>query len=436
MSNTIIVAGQEIEVFDFQGNSYAFIPFKDAITWQAAKSQAEGIVFEGVNGHLATVTSKQENGFIVSEIVPISRNHLNGSAWLGATDQEIEGQWEWITGETWSYTNWANGQPDHPDKDFLAYFPDTWFGADNEYVIWYSNQVYGLIVEFEGTGSPDDNLIGTEANDTLSGGEGNDNIVGRLGNDLLKGGTGDDELIGDEGNDKLNGDEGDDILSGGAGNDKLNGGIGKDVMIGGEGNDTYYIDNINDIVVETGTSTKDKVFSSLTYTLGNNVEQLILTGSEAIDGIGNSLNNSITGNAANNILKGEAGKDKLNGSGGNDLLVGGEGNDILTGGKGKDSFVFNSLNEGVDTIKDFSKADDLIQVSAAGFGGGLSKGNPISSGQFVFGTTANDSSDRFIYDPDTGKLYFDQDGVGGSNQVLFAIFNNQPFVTSSSIEVI
>jgi len=87
----------------------------------------------------------------------------------------------------------------------------------------------------------------------------------------------------------------DDILLGGTDNDLLNGGSGIDILIGGAGNDTYVVDSAADIVIENASQGTDLVQSSVTYTLGDNVENLTLTGTDNINGTGNSLNNRIEG---------------------------------------------------------------------------------------------------------------------------------------------
>ncbi|MFM6289726.1 MAG: calcium-binding protein, partial [Dolichospermum sp.] len=76
----------------------------------------------------------------------------------------------------------------------------------------------------------------------------------------------------------LNGTSGNDILTGGDGNDTLNGGLGIDTLIGGAGNDTYIVDNILDVVTEALNGGIDLIQSSVTYTLGDNVENLTLAG--------------------------------------------------------------------------------------------------------------------------------------------------------------
>jgi Ca2+-binding RTX toxin-like protein len=265
----------------------------------------------------------------------------------------------------------------------------------------------------------DDDLIGTGKNDTLDGGGGDDNIIGKGGNDLLKGGTGDD------------------ILIGGVGNDILNGGTGNDVMIGGIGNDIYIVDSQGDIIIERAKSGFDLVKSSINYTLGNNLENLTLTGIKNLTGTGNNLNNIMTGNGANNILRSEGGNDKLLGGNGNDTLVGGLGKDTLTGGTGADKFTFESKAQGVDTITDFKPIEDKIAIKASGFGGGLQAG-VLSAEKFVsggVGNVASTASVRFIYNSD-GALYFDPDGNGSTAQTQIATFNNPPVLSNSNFVII
>ncbi|WLG82307.1 glycosyl hydrolase family 28-related protein [Pseudomonas cucumis] len=111
-----------------------------------------------------------------------------------------------------------------------------------------------------------------------------------------------------------------DTLVGSSGNDTLDGKLGADTMTGGNGNDVYVVDNASDRVVETNTSTSqiDTVQASVSWTLGANLENLVLTGVSAINGTGNERDNFITGNAANNVLNGAAGADSMSGGDGND----------------------------------------------------------------------------------------------------------------------
>ncbi len=148
------------------------------------------------------------------------------------------------------------------------------------------------------------------------------------------------------------------IVTGNDGNNGLNGDLGADTLIGGKGNDTYYVDNAGDVVTESANEGTDKVVSSVTYTLGANVENLTLTGNGNVNGTGNDAANVITGNDFLNTLVGGAGNDILNGMGGNDVLDGGVGHDTMAGGTGDDNYyidntldvVIENADEGIDTI--------------------------------------------------------------------------------------
>ncbi|WP_436274559.1 beta strand repeat-containing protein [Pseudomonas sp. LjRoot277] len=168
-------------------------------------------------------------------------------------------------------------------------------------------------------------------------------------------------LNGEEGNDSLQGGAGNDILQGGAGNDRLNGGIGADTLVGGTGDDTYVVDNLKDQISENASAGTDTVESSISWTLGNNLENLTLTGSAAINGAGNEQANILSGNSGKNILSGGAGDDTLDGAAGGDTLIGGKDNDtylvdLITQGLGSKAIValqdsvIENLNEGTDTV--------------------------------------------------------------------------------------
>ncbi|MGF1939317.1 MAG: hypothetical protein RM347_034060 [Nostoc sp. ChiQUE02] len=148
--------------------------------------------------------------------------------------------------------------------------------------------------------------------------------------------------------------------------------------------------------------------------------------------------NLLSGGDGNDTLSAYSalGNNTLDGGFGNDILTGGFGNDTLYGNNGTDTFAFNSFNQGVDRLYDFNATNELIQVSATGFGGGLSIGS-LKTSQFTQGASATTSNQRFIYDNATGALYVDQDGsASGFTQVKFAQLSTGLSLTKNNFVVI
>ena len=212
-----------------------------------------------------------------------------------------------------------------------------------------------------------------------------------------------------------------DTIYGQGGNDSLDGGAGADLLDGGPGGDTFYVDNSGDRVVEAAGAGSDTVRSSVTLTLPANVERLVLTGSQAIDGHGTNSADRLIGNGQPNLLDGGAGDDWIEGGSGADRLFGGTGYDTVIGGGGRDSFWFNTApgSGNIDSIRDFIAADDSFQLARAIFGAAGAAG-VLSPGAFRQGTAAADADDRILYDPATGRLSYDRDGTGPAAPVRFA----------------
>ena len=234
------------------------------------------------------------------------------------------------------------------------------------------------------------------------------------------------------------------ILIGNAAANILNGGVGADTMTGGAGNDTYVVDNTGDVVTETSTllTEIDVVNSSITYTLGANIEKLTLTGTDLINGTGNSLANTLTGNITANILDGGLGNDSINGGAGDDLIIGGAGNDSLSGGLGSDVFWFTEAINAIsnkDIITDFLSGTDKLQfnLSIVSAVGGV--GQFVTDDQRFWSNAtgvAHDASDRLIYNTSSGVLSYDSDGSGANGSIAIALLGTMTHPVLSATDLI
>jgi len=219
------------------------------------------------------------------------------------------------------------------------------------------------------------------------------------------GGSGNDSLLGNSVDNVLSGNAGNDIMGGGAGHDTLDGGTGNDTMLGGIGDDRFFVEAAGDVVIEQNGEGTDVVSSSISYALGDHVENLILTGA-ATNGTGNGLDNVITGNAQGNRLDGGAGNDRLTGGNGVDFLKGGAGNDIFVAEINADPTASRQGPIALDVIVDFELGKDMIDLS------GIDAISSMSGDQqFAFkGTSANRNAGDLTY-----KAY---DSVAGAENAL------------------
>jgi Ca2+-binding RTX toxin-like protein len=125
------------------------------------------------------------------------------------------------------------------------------------------------------------------------------------------------------------GNELNNLLTGNSAANVLDGGVEADIMAGSSGDDIYVVDDSDDVVIENLSEGLDTVQSAVTYALSTHLEHLTLTGTAAINGTGNALDNMMVGNSAANTLDGGDGHDVLNGAAGADALHGGAGNDTF-----------------------------------------------------------------------------------------------------------
>ena len=347
-----------------------------------------------------------------------------------------------------------------------------------------------------GTGNTRSNTItGNSGNNTLEGGAGVDTLIGGNGNDtyivdtvnlidhagdalvetatggtdtvrssvdytlfanleiLIMTGTADTDATGNElGN----------SITGNGGANLIDGGMGVDSMSGGLGNDTYVVDVAGDTITEAFNAGIDEVQSSLSWTLGANIEDLVLTGSADLNGTGNSLDNLLEGNTGTNTLTGLAGDDSyfvdstsdvvveaanegtdlvqsvadytlsanvealelqgtedingtgnaldntLNGNSGVNTLAGLGGHDLLTGNAGIDLFVLSSTAANADTVTDFVQGTDTLMFEDTIVVGTSS--DLVNTMTYVTGVYT--ASAELVFEKSTGNLYFDADGSG------------------------
>lgn len=312
-------------------------------------------------------------------------------------------------------------------------------------------------------------LLGRGGNDSLTGYYGDDELDGGAGADVMAGGYGNDSYWVDNASDVVNEtvDQGHDRvisnisyalrsnvedlellgtlsingtgngmanrIAGNVGNNTLSGGAGADTLQGGLGNDTYVVDNVGDLVTEAEGEGTDLVQSSVSHTLGANVENLTLTGTVAINGTGNALDNVLTGNSAANVMTGGAGNDTyvvgtgdttveaanggidtvqssitwtlatnvenltltgtgaINGTGNalDNLLTGNSAANVLTGGTGNDTYVVGTgdttveaANGGTDTVQSsitWTLATNVENLTLTGTGAINGTGNTLNN---------------------------------------------------------
>ena len=298
-----------------------------------------------------------------------------------------------------------------------------------------------LLEEMEG---PDPGAS-ADFNDTLQGAAGNDTLYAGWGDDRLDGGTGIDSMIGGGGSDTYvvdaTGDriseegtsttEVDTVVSSlrwtlgtnlerltltgssaidGTGNTLANiltGNAGVNLLRGGLGNDVYVVQTIGDQAIETSTLAGeiDTVVSSISFTLGSNVERLTLSGSAAIDGTGNVLANTLTGNAGANRFDGAAGAD------------------TLTGGLGSDRYYVDNLRDTtVETSTLASEADTVTSSVSWTLGANIER--LVFSGSAAVNGTGNALANTLTGNAGANRL----DGAAGADTMTGGLGSDRYYV--------
>jgi Ca2+-binding RTX toxin-like protein len=308
-------------------------------------------------------------------------------------------------------------------------------------------------------------IVGTPADDILSGTGDVDRIAGLEGNDTIRGNDGDDALYGGAGNDYLDGGNGNDTLDGGDGNDVIIGGDGNDVIQGGNGANSISDGNGNDIVyggadsdIFQGSAGDDyyngadgfdwvyynsaEVLAGITVDMRLATDQVRSSGSGDAANVGvDTLSNveSVVGSGFDDVMiagntamtfYGNDGDDSLTGGAGNDVLDGGAGHDTITGGAGNDTFLDSEDGHNGDTITDLSVGEKIVftDASLGSFtysisghiltytGGSLTLTN-LPIGQFVASAAAGGGVQLRV-DAPTQRAPHDFNGDGYSDVIL------------------
>lgn len=200
-------------------------------------------------------------------------------------------------------------------------------------------------------------------------------------------------------------------------------------QVGSKKSDQLNGSSLNDVISGLGSSDRIYGKAGIDYLIGGKGRDLLDGGDDR------------------DILIGNEGKDKLIGGNGNDFLEGGAGADFLSGGEGLNTYYWDRPLDGRDVVSGFKTQNDILKISAEGFGGDLMAGEALADDQFISGaftsfgllrkTQDNSSSSLFIYNTRTGFLFFDQDGLsGGSDPFVVAKFLEIPALSAADFMVV
>lgn len=228
-----------------------------------------------------------------------------------------------------------------------------------------------------------------------------------------------DALYGTDDQNYVYGHGGNDLVEAYGGDDLLDGGTGNDTLYGGAGDDAYVVDSASDVVTEYSGEGNDTLQTSVTRTLGANVENLMLIGTSSINGTGNSSANLLIGNTGANILSGAAGAD------------------TMRGGAGNDTYVVDNAADSVDELA--SEGVDLVQSSIS-YALGVDVENLTLTGSGAIGGTGNafdnvltgNSANNTL----TGLAGNDTLNGGTGNDTMVGGIGNDTYVVNVATDVV
>jgi len=104
---TFICEWDYAEKKSFLGHQYAYITHP--MTWIKARDYCAAL-----GGHLVTIRNQEEQDFVASLPGKLDKNNR---VWIGLSDEDLNGTWEWVNGEAVQFTNWGEGLPDNLTGD-------------------------------------------------------------------------------------------------------------------------------------------------------------------------------------------------------------------------------------------------------------------------------------------------------------------------------
>jgi len=229
---------------------------------------------------------------------------------------------------------------------------------------------------------------------------------------VLNGNGGADHLYGSSHDDVINGGAASDYIEGGNGADTITGGAGADIMLGGDGGDTYLAVGSTDAIGESAEdSGVDRVETTVrTYTLANNVEELVYT---------SNLSSTLTANSTGNTITGGGGADAVYALGGDDIVHAGNGNDTVEGGDGDDDLYGE---EHSDTLRGNADQDNLYGGRGDDLLYGGTGHDHLAGGDGDDLLDGGDGVDYAVYTGETVGLTIDMSLL--TQQVLQGIFHD------------
>ena len=129
------------------GHWYEVVGPSGGLNWEAADQAARARTWMTIPGHLATITSQEEQDFVTA-LLGTTNYWLAG--YQDPTSSPPADDWHWQTSETWSYTNWQPNEPNDyygpgVESCLEIYYMGTWndvgCGGNSYYLVEYDGLV-------------------------------------------------------------------------------------------------------------------------------------------------------------------------------------------------------------------------------------------------------------------------------------------------------